>query len=122
VRDDPLKDRPVAAGTSRTDESEERAHGGSPGIRGEAPRQTTHGLTSTTADTTSATDPKILRHFTRRGRALAQKNYTGTRTPSQDRAHERLPALVTDRATRPAHVTLKGVALVALPAGVVTLI
>src|SRR5262249_8760067 len=61
---------------SRTDESEERAHGGSPGIRVEAPRQTTHGLTSTTADTTSATDPKILRHFTRRGRAPTPRRTT----------------------------------------------
>jgi hypothetical protein len=64
----------LPAGASRTDESDGRAHSGSPGIRGKLPRQTNDGHTGTKSKTASAGNPQILAHFTRPRKAEGQDN------------------------------------------------
>ena len=50
-------------GALETDESEERAQGNSPGIRGRLPRQAYDGLTGTKAEAAFGNDPAIEHHF-----------------------------------------------------------
>jgi hypothetical protein len=65
---------PLPAGASRTDESDGRAHSGSPGIRGKLRRQTRHGRTGTKGEAASAGNAQILAHFTRPRKAEGQDN------------------------------------------------